>query len=246
MNKNIKKISFLIAAILVSASLFTACGGGNNNAGENASSEGAAVEATTVEITAAEATTTEITTAEATTTTAPEKPDPIGKYTAVTDFQEYMNESMGEDAPFEITDPMPAEFDLELKADDTFVLGLNAEKFADTYIEWFKKNGVSIFEESFKAQGMTQEEIDSSLDVMGYDSLEAMVEEYSTMMGEEMKSSMGEMKIEGSYKIEGNNITFTPEEEGFEPKSTTFNDDGTITMNLDAEEMGEWELLFQK
>jgi len=240
MNKNIKKISFLIAAILVSAALFTACGGGNNNAGEKAPAEGAAAEVTTTEAAAAE------TTAEATTTTAPEKPDPIGKYTAVTDFQEYLNESMGEDAPFKITDPMPAEFDLELKSDDTFVLELNGEKFADTYIEWFRKNGVSVFEESFKAQGMTQEDIDSYLNLIGYDSLEAFVEESVSTMGEEMKSSMGEMKIGGSYKIEGNNITFTPEKEGFEPKSTTFNDDGTITMNLDAQEMGEWELLFQK
>lgn len=130
-------------------------------------------------------------------------------------------------------------FDVTLELDDgKYVLNSDGEENYDELIDYITGDEVkdAILDE-FGAQGMSEDDLNTMAQTYGYDTYDDYI---VAMITSYMTADDLAMHEEGTYELDGDDITFTPDDDG-EIGHGTF-EDGEITIDF----QGEDEMVFSK
>ena len=203
---------------------------------------------------------------------APDAAEIPGTYRAEYDIMEMIGPQM-EESGMKLEGELPLAFTMELKDDNTFSLDMEADEFVETLQKVFEEQGPDMIRGLLEEQGVTEEMFDQVADQFGVDSfdefVDSMVDEMVKGIADEMAGSLDEeVSISGTYAVDGNEITFTAEEEKTEAAASstseeavsgtseeslfaseekaTIDEDGAIHMEVPVEEDQKLELIFVK
>ena len=117
-------------------------------------------------------------------------------------------------------------FDVSLELDDgNYVLDSDGEKNLDNILDYMTSDeGVQIILDQF---GATEEQADTMAQAQGYDTFRDYIADMFTSYDADDLA----MHEEGTYEIDGDTITFTPEDDGEIGEATI--DDGEITVEFE-------------
>lgn len=159
--------------------------------------------------------------------------DVDGKYTADYDMSGSLLSGMGLDIDTE----EGAYFHVELELEDgKYTLYSDGSENYNAVVEYMLSDEVkSGIVEMMGASDMSAEDLDTLAQQQGYDNYDAYLE---AMLSNLMSAEDLEMSEEGTYEIDDDKITFTPDDGG-EIGEGIF-DDGTITMDFEDGETVEF------
>ncbi len=179
---------------------------------------------------------------------APGKSDSLpGNYTAVIDMSSMMD---AEEYTFET--PLNITLEMELKEDQSFSIGINVEQFLADVETFYRTEFPEVIKKAFTDRGYSEEELSSFLKEMGYDSIDAYLDDQIQASLETLRENYPtetgvHFYLEGTYKVEGDQIYFTGKEdqEAEVKEACKINQDGTITMTLKIADI-DYDLTFSK
>ncbi len=172
-----------------------------------------------------------------------------GTYTGQIDFSSLMTSEFGEQLGIEINDPLFMDVSLELKDDNTFYLKVDIDKFKADIISIVTGHADDIIAVMMDQYGYSMDQLGEVAQASGYEDEAAfkagLIEEMEKGMNEEMdvEEYRKDLELEGTYTVNGDQILLQTDDT---EDTATINADGTLTMVIPSEDIGDTELILTK
>ena len=157
--------------------------------------------------------------------------DYTGTYLGQLDMmKEQFTQSLG----VEIDDPLFMDLTLDLNADETFNLKVDAEKFKADVVAIMKNHIDDIIGVMMEQNGLSMDDLDDLAKANGYDGEDAFKQDLMEQMETEMDSAINldeykdQLEVSGTYTINDKTIVLKSADGGQD--KITINDDGTLTL----------------
>ena len=160
--------------------------------------------------------------------------DYTGTYLGQLDFSEMMKEQFTQSLGVEIDDPLFMDLTLDLNADETFNLKVDAEKFKADVVAIMKNHIDDIIGVMMEQNGLSMDDLDDLAKANGYDGEDAFKQDLMEQMETEMDSAINldeykdQLEVSGTYTINDKTIVLKSADGGQD--KITINDDGTLTL----------------
>ena len=160
--------------------------------------------------------------------------DYTGTYLGQLDFSEMMKEQFTQSLGVEIDDPLFMDLTLDLNADETFNLKVDAEKFKADVVAIMKNHIDDIIGVMMEQNGLSMDDLDDLAKANGYDGEDAFKQDLMEQMETEMDSAINldeykdQLEVSGTYTINDKTIVMKSADGGQD--KITINDDGTLTL----------------
>ena len=200
-----QKAVCMLAVLLVLGLMLTACGGGSKAAGG-----------------------------------AEEEKSAAGTYVGNFDMTELLNQET-EAAGIQFSSSVTTDFILKLNEDETFVFDIDADSLVSSVTEAVQNEIDSIIA-GLMGEEVTADSAEEIAKAAGYDSYDAFKEEILKQITESLdEDALSELTdschIEGTYTLKDKDLNLSAEgedSENFSVKVGTIQDDGSILLDLDA------------
>ena len=173
-----------------------------------------------------------------------------GTYQATYEMKDLINKEM-EAAGITLESDINAEFSMELKDDNSFVLNVDTDSLMNSLKDALANDLDSIIGQLLGDQGVTEDMYEQIAKAGGYDSYDAFKEDMQKSMMDEMdadaiKELTDACHLEGTWELKGSKLTLSSTSEGqISVDSGTVQDDGSIKVKSKTED-NEVELTFTK
>ena len=160
--------------------------------------------------------------------------DYTGTYLGQLDFSDMMKEQFTQSLGVEIDDPLFMDLTLDLNADETFNLKVDAEKFKADVVAIMKNHIDDIIGVMMEQNGLSMDDLDDLAKANGYDGEDAFKQDLMEQMETEMDSAINldeykdQLEVSGTYTINDKTIVMKSADGGQD--KMTINDDGTLTL----------------
>ena len=160
--------------------------------------------------------------------------DYTGTYLGQLDFSDMMKEQFTQSLGVEIDDPLFMDLTLDLNADETFNLKVDAEKFKADVVAIMKNHIDDIIGVMMEQNGLSMDDLDDLAKANGYDGEDAFKQDLMEQMETEMDSAINldeykdQLEVSGTYTINDKTIVLKSADGGQD--KITINDDGTLTL----------------
>ena len=160
--------------------------------------------------------------------------DYTGTYLGQLDFSDMMKEQFTQSLGVEIDDPLFMDLTLDLNADETFNLKVDAEKFKADVVAIMKNHIDDIIGVMMEQNGLSMDDLDDLAKANGYDGEDAFKQALMEEMETEMDSAINldeykdQLEVSGTYTINDKTIVLKSADGGQD--KITINDDGTLTL----------------
>lgn len=160
--------------------------------------------------------------------------DYTGTYLGQLDFSDMMKEQFTQSLGVEIDDPLFMDLTLDLNADETFNLKVDAEKFKADVVAIMKNHIDDIIGVMMEQNGLSMDDLDDLAKANGYDGEDAFKQALMEQMETEMDSAINldeykdQLEVSGTYTINDKTIVLKSADGGQD--KITINDDGTLTL----------------
>ena len=160
--------------------------------------------------------------------------DYTGTYLGQLDFSDMMKEQFTQSLGVEIDDPLFMDLTLDLNADETFNLKVDAEKFKADVVAIMKNHIDDIIGVMMEQNGLSMDDLDDLAKANGYDGEDAFKQDLMEQMETEMDSAINldeykdQLEVSGTYTINDKTIVMKSADGGQD--KITINDDGTLTL----------------
>ena len=220
--KNMKRIAAIILAIALAA-MFVGCGIAKNEGGNGG---GAVV------------------------TPKPEEKTLEGTYYADVDISDIVATQIADEYDIDASAPLLMNLSLTLKSNNMYEMAFDVEKFFANTEDYYYQIFPALIKSIFADQGIPESDIESTLKGLGYDSLQAYLDEMVVQAMDEVhsqySSSDASFISEGSYKVDGDKIELFDGGVSTPTDSGVINSDGTITIEDVPVEGGLMDVTFSK
>ena len=161
-----------------------------------------------------------------------------GTYVGNFDMTELLNQET-EASGIQFSSAVTTDFILKLTEDETFVFDIDADSLVSSVTEAVQNEIDSIIA-GLMGEEVTAESTEEIAKAAGYDSYDAFKEEILNQITESLdEDALSELTdschIEGTYTLKDKNLSLSAEDsENFSVKVGTLQDDGSILLDLDA------------
>ena len=169
-----------------------------------------------------------------------------GSYYALYDMSEAMQEGLGE-MGISFSDPVEVAFLLDLNEDKTFTFAMDTASFISSVTDALQSSMDSIIAGIMGQEELDEETASALAKEAGYDTYEDFRQYMTEMIAEQLQNQgLEELKMEGTYTVEGDKISFTPADEENKLDDAVIESDGSLTIAMDNEVVSEGSLHFEK
>lgn len=204
--KNMKRIAAIILVIALAA-MFAGCGIAKNEGGNGG---GAVV------------------------TPKPEENTIEGTYYADVDISDIVATQIADEYDIDVSAPLLMNLSLTLKSNNMYEMTFDIDQFFANTEEFYYQIFPSMVKSIFAEQGIAEGDIESTLKNLGYESMQAYLDEVVGQAMDEVhnqySSSDASFISEGSYKVDGDKIELFDGGVSTPTDSGVINSDGTITI----------------